>query len=57
MDRNEEERDMAIAHKESEEKLTIMSDIRKIAQQNMMQKGLTFNDVKASLGIKRYEEK
>lgn len=55
-DNKEREDEMAAILKDEPQTLTIMSDIRKIAQKAMKEKGLTLNDVKKTLGIKRYEK-
>ena len=53
---NEEDDHMSVILDKESNELSIMANIRKIAQETMKEKGLTFNDVLKSLGIKRYDK-
>lgn len=54
---SEEDDKMSLVYDgKKKDSLTPMADIRKIAQQAMKDQGLTFEEVKKTLGIKRYEK-
>jgi hypothetical protein len=53
----EEEKEMAIAQRMGNEKLSFMDDIKSIIRKNMKKKGISPAEARKSLGIKKYEKK
>jgi hypothetical protein len=55
--REKEEKEMAIARKVENEKLSFMDDIKSIIRTNMKKKGISPVEARKSLGIKKYEKR
>lgn len=56
MSNKEEEEEMSMVLGKEPKKLNVMANIRKIAQNAIKEKGLTEEQVRKSLDIKRYEK-